>query len=155
MDAELTDDFAGVKTAIAGLSADGCTNIAAALCVARREATSSNANPGAVPVIVLLSDGIANTRVDHSTCEEISGSGCASTTDGKNDARRQADEIAKAGIVLYTISLGKTTDAVKAVPFMKEIANLTGGKHFSAPTTADLEAIFIEISQKIPAVLVE
>src|SRR3989338_4613998 len=83
LDAELTDDFAGVKTAIAGLSADGCTNIAAALCVARREATSSNANPGAVPVIVLLSDGKANQCANLSSCAHISCSGSSAEGDAK------------------------------------------------------------------------
>lgn len=150
LDEQLTDNFTSVQSAIDGLSANGCTNIAAALCKARREATSSNANSGAVPVIVLLSDGKANTRVNPSTCE-ISGSGCGSTSGGESDARNQADEIKLAGIVLYTISLGNATNT----RLMEDMARPTGGEHFHAPSAADLEDIFVEISQRIQAVLVE
>ena len=151
LDNPLTDNFTSVQSAIDGFNANGCTNIAAALCKARREATSSRTKEGAIPVVVLLSDGKTNTQIIPSTCEMLPGSSCGSISKAEGNAVEQAKLIKKAGIVLYTISLGNDTNE----NLMRQMAEQTGGKWFPAPTTADLEDIFIEISQKIPAVLVE
>ena len=176
---QLTENFTTVKAAISDpkVNAVGHTNIAAALCRARLESTSSHANEGAVPVIVLLSDGKTNTQIKPSSsdpcractpttnpscgydsdtvtasCEApVGGLPLGGLTTSEQQALDQAKQIAKSSVVLYTISLGcKTNQAL-----MEQMAKETGGEHFFAPTTADLEAIFIEISQKIPAVLVQ
>ena len=155
--AQLTDQFGSVKTAIDKLNASGCTNIAAALCVARRESLSSRANAGAVPVIILLSDGRTNTMINPSTCLP-QGNDCQFASVERNpnnpaalQAREEADKIARDRIVLYTISLGLQTNQ----ELMTRMAVQTGGEHFIAPEAKDLEQIFREISERIPVALVE
>ena len=53
------------------------------------------------------------------------------------------------GIRIYTIGLGKDVDA----NLLSSIANATGGKYYFAPTSADLQAIYTEISQEISKIV--
>ncbi len=155
LDHPLTDNFTAVKNAIDVPNALNCTNIAAALCVARRELLTSPER--AVKAIVLLTDGRTNTRVNPNTCQQL-GASCAFTTverDNTNpaalDAISQAALIAQDGFVLYTISLGNDTN--QAV--LRQMAQQTGGEHFHAPTTNDLDSVFDQISERIPLSLVQ
>jgi len=152
---QLTDNFNQVKTAIDGPTALDWTNIAAALCVARQETLSSRADPRGIKVIILLSDGKTNSRVNAATCQLA---GTAGQDDGQppgnvseQQALAQAQLIAQDRTILYTISLGLNTNR----PLMQQMAQVTGGEHFFAPTTADLQHVFDEISARIPVALVE
>ena len=53
------------------------------------------------------------------------------------------------GIRIYTIGLGKDVDA----NLLSSIANATGSKYYFAPTSADLQAIYTEISQEISKIV--
>lgn len=168
----LTEDFDAVQRAINDLNvtAERYTNIAAALCVLHNDLVANSTND-AVRVIVLLTDGRTNTQLeDESSCsagkyilkDEKNPDGEFPPEDPRSneynpnnpaalDAKEQARRIAEAGMVLYTISLGNDT----LQPLMIEMSQLSGGEHFHAPTTADLEHIFAQIAAKIPVALVE
>ena len=53
------------------------------------------------------------------------------------------------GIRIYTIGLGSDVDAT----LLSSIANATGGKYYFAPTSADLQAIYTEISLEISKIV--
>jgi len=53
------------------------------------------------------------------------------------------------GIRIYTIGLGTDVDA----NLLSSIANATGGKYYFAPTSADLQAIYTEISLEISKIV--
>ncbi len=153
----LTEDFNQVKAAIDRPNASGFTNIAAALCTARRELLSARAEPRGLKVAVLLSDGRANTRRDPSSCQTVGtpGQDRLIERDANNPSARQAleegREMARNGVILYTISLGNDTNQAS----MRNMAEATGGQHFFAPTTDDLEEVFNQIAARIPVGLVE
>ncbi|HEX9934587.1 MAG TPA: hypothetical protein VGB38_05260, partial [bacterium] len=65
-------------------------------------------------------------------------------------ALNQAQIAANNQIRIYTISLGNQTD----FNVMNQIAAMTNGKHYHAPTPADLNAIFTEIVSRIPTNLI-
>ncbi len=155
VDAQLTENVQSVKQAIdqrtaAPADSSGCTNIADALRTAGGEVGSSRANRRGLKVVVLLSDGVTNTRIFGNTtpCEDL---GTASPNESEKQAMDQATALANAGVVLYTISLGVQTNQ----GFMNKMAVKTGGEHFFSPTTKQLDKIFATISARIPVVLVE
>lgn len=143
----LTNDFQAVKISIDSAFAAGCTNIPGALLLARQELGSGRANPRALPVIILLSDGVTNTT--------ISGPPCGSGEDVGNPSEREALEqarlAARDGFTLYTISLGRITNR----NLMTRMAEMTGGRHFYSPTVRQLDSIFEEISRQVPITMVE
>jgi Mg-chelatase subunit ChlD len=154
LDQTLTSNFAQVQNAIDVPNAVGHTNIAAGLCVARRELNSGRASTRGLKVVVMLSDGMTNTRIN-SNCsmsgiagiDMFAGPGNLS----EQQALTQARNLARDGAVLYTISLGNATNQ----QLMNAMAVVTGGEHFFAPTASQLDAIFDQISARIPVVLVE
>ena len=101
--------------------------------------------PGAAHVMVLMTDGEANTY-----------NGCDPACDDE-DLWPEDDEPAKDcviwyarqardnGIVIYTISLGWSADLL----LMQEVADLTGGFHRWAPSSDKLNAIFDELFERI------
>ena len=152
---QLTDQLDVVKTAIGVPNASGWTNIAAALCMARKEILSARADPDGLKVIVLLSDGKTNTRTNPATC---AATGQLGIDDGKPagntselQALAQANLIAGDHTILYTISLGNDTN----LALMRQMAQVTGGEDYFAPTAADLLTIFQKIASKIPMRLVQ
>ena len=155
----LTDNFSLVTTAIgnatSGPSASGWTNIAAALCRARSEINSPRAGNRGARVVILLSDGKTNTRVNPSTCTTAGPAGIDNGQPPGNLAEQQALSQARAlggdGVVVYTISLGNATNR----PLMTQMAQETGGRHYMAPTSDDLDEVFEQIAAQIPIALVE
>jgi Mg-chelatase subunit ChlD len=150
----LTSNFNQVQNAIMPPTASGHTNIAAGLCVARRELNSTRASRQGLKVVVLLSDGVTNTRIN-SNCS-ISGAPGVDFFAGpgsisEQQALAQAKALAQAGFVLYTVSLGAATNQ----QLMNTMAVVTGGEHFYAPTTAQLDGVFDQVSARIPVVLVQ
>lgn len=151
LDQRLTTNFSQVKTRIDVPNANGCTNIAEAAQRAHQELTSGQANPRSVPIVVLLSDGKTNTRINGTGCQYNSPGQFGTWNPAEVQARDQAVAMAGDGIVLYTISLGNDTNPT----LMEAMAEATGGQHFYAPTTAQLDGIFTEISNRVPTMLVE
>jgi Mg-chelatase subunit ChlD len=149
LDERLTDNFDQVKQAIDAGMPGGCTNIAAALRAARIELGSSRANNRGLKVAVLLSDGRTNTRItgDTTPCRDIDA---APGNPSEVQALQQARDMLKSGIVLYAISLGLDTNQ----NLMSKMATETGGEHFFAPTTKQLDEVFQQVSERIPVVLV-
>ena len=156
---ELTEAFEDVSgtagIADPAINASGFTNIAAALCTAR-EAIREGADSRGIKVIVLLSDGKTNSRVNPTTCARSGAPGIdqgherESTNRSRQQAAQEAVKIRQDGIILYTISLGNDTDE----PLMIGMAQ-DSGEHFHAPAASDLQAVFEQISARIPVVLVE
>ena len=156
---QLTNQFSDVEGGILpGPNAAGCTNIAAALCKARKELLSDRLTPRGVNVVVLLTDGKTNTRINPLTCAR-SGAACVDTSrerDPTNLSSRQAVQEAQrlkdeTGAIIYTINFGNDTNPGT----MEEIANIGDGKNFVAANTQDLAVVFQEISASIPIQLVE
>ena len=159
---QLTESYDNVQRSIQqtqlctpGPGCTGHTNIAEAMDRTRRELTSSRASSRALKVAVLLSDGKPNTTnggVPGDQC--IPGVSPCQTIPG-NPAEQQcldqARQMRDRGIVLYTISLGNDTNQ----PLMEMMALATGGEHFYAPSTDQLDGIFQQISARVPVVLVE
>ena len=157
----LSDNFSQTATAIgngtSGLVANGCTNIAAALCRARLEVLSPRAGNRGARVVILLSDGRTNSRRDPTTCAMVNapcidtGSEFSTGSVSDQQARQEAQRLADQGVTLFTISLGTRTNPAA----MTQMAQITGGRHYIAPTAADLDAVFQQIAAQIPIALVE
>lgn len=148
LDAGLTDNFNIVKSAIDGLVASGCTNAAGGLWVGRQELTGPRRRPDAIPVIVFLTDGLPNKGLTSAD----SCSGCPDYCPvAKTSARDQAVLAAGENIVIYTIALGGKADQA----LMQDIANITGGISYYAPTSAELDAIYQDIFDQIRLRLIE
>jgi Ca-activated chloride channel family protein len=167
-----TADRSEVRQALASLRPEGGTAMGDALELARGvvqsslEAAGQPAGPGAVPgaagappvqgrapavapaddgppaAILLLSDG-ANTA-------------------GQVQPLDAAARIQQLGVPVYTIALGTAAGVIEspdspgqlmAVPpdeaTLQQIAQLTGGQFFTAPTAADLRAVYEHIGSRI------
>lgn len=70
-------------------------------------------------------------------------------SDGKSNTGQNplaaAQDAADENIMIYTIGLGDDADE----DTLKQIASMTGGKYYYAPTSGDLEAIYNEIAMAI------
>lgn len=136
-DRTLTDDFAAVKASISALIADGCTNAADGIQKAREELTGTRSRPHAARIIIFLTDGLPN----YPQCSDCRDH-CPSA---KQATRTQAAIAADNNIVIYAIGLGSKAD----MALMQDIADLTGGEAFFAPSSGDLKAIYEEIFQQV------
>ncbi len=117
------------------------TNIGAGLREAWME-LNANARPGAFKMIVLMTDGIANTP----------------SSDPIGYVMEQVAECQARGYPVVTVSLGAGADT----DLMDQVAELTGGTHFNVPggqTVAeyeeDLKEAFRKIARKRPLQLVQ
>jgi hypothetical protein len=112
---------------------DNMTNIAGGIKVARLE-LQANLRPVAFPLIILMTDGIANRP----------------SPDPEDAAMDEAELCSIAGIRILTVSLGLGADQ----DLMQDIADETGGEHFNVPgggTIAEYEAQLMAVFQKIAA----
>jgi hypothetical protein len=115
---ELTTDFDAVAETAQHRQAghyNAMTNIGAGICVAR-EQLDANARTGAFKMIVLMTDGQANTSSE-------------AGLNGPQYAISQAQQAAANGYPIVTISLGNGADT----SLMQQIANLSEGAHFNIP----------------------
>jgi Ca-activated chloride channel homolog len=140
MNLGLCRDFALVKTRVQSFTADGYTNIGQAIQYANNQLLQ-NAQSRTFKTEILLSDGMANRP----------GSGMPTNSTAIAFATSNAQTAASNSIKIYTISLGNQTDW----NLMNTIAAMTNGKHYHAPTASDLNAIFNEIANHIPTILVD
>lgn len=155
----LTGQFDEVKSAIDLIEIDpdafGQTNIAQAV-YRSRQILNGEGDDRSLKVVVLLSDGKTTTslwgRPGDAWKQDAEGNWYLPNNNrAERHAYREADRCRNDGIILYTISLGDDTNQ----ELMEDMADLTGGKHFYAPTPAELDDVFIEISERIPVILVE
>ncbi|MCK5320100.1 VWA domain-containing protein [Candidatus Parcubacteria bacterium] len=123
-------DSDSTEFAVNALIADGATNIGDAIALANTElGSSAGANPQAVKVIILLTDGKAN-KPDGNAVQH---------------AKDMADLAALSGYKIFTIGLGDDADAGT----LQYIADATNGEFYSSPTSGQLAGIYQSISQKI------
>jgi len=108
---------------------------------------SDEARPNAAKVMLLLTDGIANTIRDGSAWNEYWA---------KEDAKAAASEAAAEGVRIYTVSVGVNADT----QLMHDIAEIGSADHFHAEGSIEeyseqLEEIFRKLGGKRPVVLIE
>ncbi|MGD9127517.1 MAG: vWA domain-containing protein, partial [Planctomycetia bacterium] len=115
---ELTTEFEDVADTVQHRQAGhyhSMTNIGAGISVAREE-LNNHARTGAFKMIVLMTDGQANTSTEYGVS-------------GRQYALNQAYQAAANGYPIVTISLGNGADT----DLMQEIADITEGAHFNIP----------------------
>ena len=144
---QLTTNFANVKTSIDGLASGGTTNIGDGVFDGQAELTSVRHRADAIPVMIVLSDGVANER--------HSGSGCTtwptSPTNCTNDAVNQAAAAKAADTIIYTILLENLTAQghPECIPLATSTLQTMAsgpGNFYIAPTSAQLQSIFDDIA---------
>lgn len=128
---------------------DTYTNIAGGMSQAKSELQSTRARGNASKVVVLMSDGVANTNEnggwegDYSVLPRL-------------EAIARANELADMGVTIYTVSVGYEVDR----DLLQEIASIGHGQEFYASGnpeeyTEQLEDIFRTLGGKRPVALIE
>jgi len=147
----LTDDLSGVGALVDNLQPGMWTtntNIAAGIDQGVNVLLNSeDGRSNAAKIMLLLTDGIANTVRDGSSWN---------VDQAKADAKTAAGDAADQGIRIYTVSVGANADQ----ELMADIAAIGHGEHFYAAGTiedysAQLEEIFKKLGGKRPIVLIE
>jgi Mg-chelatase subunit ChlD len=137
IDMNLTKDFSALKTAIQNISigTNGLqeTNIADGMLQAENELISGRRNTSSKPVMIVLTDGVANKPVK--------------TGDSKyaeSFALQVANDSKAKNIAIFTIGLGKDLNT----EFLKQVAS-SSEEFYLAPTAQDLSQIYTQIATKI------
>jgi Ca-activated chloride channel homolog len=133
IDSDLVGDYSKIRDKMESLSSKpvkGSTAISAGLDEGLKVLTGTKARPFAVKTMVLMTDGIHNQGPEPIT---------------------SAKKAAKDGIIIHTITFSNEADIKR----MQEVAAATGGRHFHAPTAADLVRIFKEIASTLPVLLTD
>lgn len=143
IDLNLTSDLNLAKQAITSVDIESgstqYTNIYDSLHAAWQELVSSRITDQSSKIIVLLTDGVANNPRDPSGHTEEDDIKYA-----ENLAIKEAANIKKDGIIIYTIGLGDKINE----SFLKNIASETEN-YFFAPTAVNLATIYKNISSDI------
>jgi len=146
LESSLTTDFGQIEQITRQRQAghyDPYTNIGAGMQVARTE-LQRQGRPGALKMIVLMTDGIANRPVSTSVARQLV----------QDEARRAAEQ----RFPIISISLGAAADQA----LMQGVADTTAGVHFNIPGgqsvaayEADLKDVFRRIADDRPLKLVK
>lgn len=154
----LTDNFSNVRSSMDSiLWPAGSTNIPHGLAVGRQILDGSGKRANAVRVLVLLTDGIANTYCGGATyaASSYDSTSCGTTGSGTSQAVAHALEEARRAadgdIIIFTIGLGYDVDA----SFLEDIAEIGHGTYYFAPTTAQLDEAFRAIAEQTHIALVK
>ena len=146
----LTTNFAAVKTAIDGLTANGYTNIGDGVYDGQAD-LAANGRTGVTRIMVLMSDGVANRSHAGDSCDTWPTSATTCT----NDAIAQATAAKNAGTVLYTVGLNfdgveaeHPGSGVLARQVLRTMAT-NPTYYYESPTSAELSGIFAQIAQII------
>ena len=123
LDHQLSRTAGTVRTVIDALTASGGTNMSAGINTASQELLSVHRDPNNTPVLILLSDGLPDSR------------------SAASDAARTAKQ---AGIRIFTIGLGADVDPA----LMQDIAS-SPSDYYAAPQSSDLAAIYGQIAGAI------
>jgi len=145
----LISTFSTVRTQMdAILVPQGGTNIAYAAALGRRIATGSGSRMNSKKIVVLLTDGMTNTVCQNSSYSPANYDGSCSSPQSPGTSTAyahltsEANRLKTAGVTLYTIGLGTAVDDTN----LQAVAELTGGKYFKSPTTAELDDAFANIA---------
>ena len=122
------DNIRGVMKDLSSRPVKGNTAISAGIDEGIKVLTGKAARPFAVKTMVVMTDGIHNQGPE---------------------PLLSAQNAAKQGIVIHTITFSDDADIKR----MQDVAAATGGRHFHAPTAADLTKIFQEIAATLPVML--
>ncbi|GBD23262.1 hypothetical protein HRbin29_00922 [bacterium HR29] len=152
----LSSSFSAVRNALHSMNPpNGATNIAHAIAVGRQILDGAGKRANAVRVLVLLTDGVANTYCGSATyspnaynstsCSEGSGTSAA-----VQHAFAEAQRAKNGQIIIYTIGLGNEVDH----DFLRQIAEMTGGKYFYSPTAEQLDEAFQAVAEQTHIALV-
>ena len=133
----LTTSYSTIKTKLNSLSAVGWTCTECSIKKASQEITAQG-RPGIKKVVVLLTDGRANGIEGKSTSVATSLAEQRAITAVTNDFNAHQT-------VYYTIGLGQDVNT----SFLRQIAEMTGGRYYFSPNSSDLNAIYQQISQVI------
>ena len=143
----LSHDLDSVKHIIDLLGTSGFTNTGDAVFRAQLELGTS-ARQDAVPVMVVLSDGVANRSHDGIACtsEPTSPNHCT------QDALLQADMARNAGTVLYTVGfrlpqISEPTQTIARDTLEGMVGN--GGIYIEAPTAQQLIDAFAQMTHQV------
>ena len=86
LNCQLTTNFANVKSSIDGLAVGGNTNTGDGVFDTQAELASTRHRSDAIPVMILLSDGVANRSHSGDSCTEWPTTATACTNDAKSQA---------------------------------------------------------------------
>ena len=117
------------------------TNIAHGFYLGNQELVDNGRN-NALWVVVLLSDGVANRYCSPTTFTPTCTNNYSSSSTAYSRTIEQANYATSHYITVYTISYGNNADE----DLMQEVADITGGIFYKAPTEAELQAAFISIA---------
>ncbi len=142
----LTNAFASVTSGINAITIAGdCTNASAGLQLALDE-IQTNGRSDAIKFIVFLTDGVPNYPQCTNCCKTPNCCPAAVSA-----AKTKASTAAGRAIVIYTIGLGADVDQ----QMLRDIASITGGEFFYAPSASDLTGIYATIFEMIKLRLVQ
>jgi len=128
INSDLVGDYTKIRQEMANLSSKpvkGSTCISAGIDEGIKVLTGKKTRPFAVKTMIVMTDGIHNL--------------------GKEPLLSAKDAATK-DIVIHTITFSDDADIKR----MKDVAAATGGRHYHAPTAADLTKIFKEIASTLP-----
>ncbi len=121
----LTSDLRQVVRSVAKITAGGTTNYTDALNKALGELTGPNSRPASPRIMVMMTDGNPTDRTD---------------------VEDTADRVKAAGIILYTVGLGKDLDR----DLLRGMAS-SPDLFYEAPSETQLSEIYTTIAQRIGA----
>lgn len=130
LDQGLTINYNSIRTASNRMRAAGTTAIGLGLQDGMRAVTGTGRRPFAIPIVILMTDGIHNTGVPPIVPART--------------ARAQ-------GILVHTVTFGTDADQTQ----MRAVAAETGGRHLHADTGADLLNVFRDIARTLPVLLTD
>ncbi|HVO40705.1 MAG TPA: vWA domain-containing protein [Spirochaetia bacterium] len=125
----LTTDFAALKSQIDTIDANGNTNLAMGLQQGIRMLDASQ-RTGAVAAIIFLTDGL-----------DTSGWQSTILTSWITYAKSK-------GYRIYSVGLGSGADVAR----LQNMATQTGGVYYSAPTAANLQALYDQIYKEVVSI---
>jgi Flp pilus assembly protein TadG len=149
----LTSNLANVQSAIDAMGVpNGSTNIAHSIAVGRQILDGTGKRSDSIRILVVLTDGDANTWCTPNTysASAYNGTSCSTSNGSDGDSRAvnhaiaEAQRAANGNITIYTIGLGTGLDQ----GFLQNIASIGGGKYYNAPTTAQLDEAFKKIADE-------
>lgn len=131
LNSPLTNDFSSVKSAIDAISAGASTCIACGISSANNEIIA-NRRPDAATYEILMTDGLANTKLDGGYSEPVA----------YDQTIEYAQKAKNNGIIIYTVGFGSDADD----GLLKKVADITGGTYSFAPTGDKLKDVFEAIA---------
>ena len=151
LNSELTTNFTNLKNIINAITHDGCTNIYMGIKKANTELDSIRHRADAKKIVVLLSDGWANTTTDPDIPDPKHDGPCKA---GRIARQKAIDESTKGwddSITYFSIGLGATghVDELTLQKIAKDINDPDINRYFHSPSGEELEDTFKSIAEAI------